>query len=45
MNILVAFSWLASTIIATHGDPTVLTYPMTLRHARLGSASRRTPSV
>jgi hypothetical protein len=47
MDIFVAFNWLAFTIIATHSAATgqLLTYPMTLRRPRLGSASRRTPSV
>jgi hypothetical protein len=47
MNILGAFSWLAFTIIATYRAATgqLLIYPMTLRRPRLGSASRRAPSV
>jgi hypothetical protein len=47
MNILGAFNWLAFTIIATYraatGQP--LTYPVTLRRPRVGSASRRASSA
>jgi hypothetical protein len=47
MNILVAFNWLAFTIIATPPAATghVLTNLMTVRRSRLGSVSRRAPSV
>jgi hypothetical protein len=47
MTILVAFDWLAFTIIATHRAATgqLLTYPMTLRRPSLGGASRRAHSV
>ena len=47
MDILVAFNWLAFTIIATHCAATgqLLSYPMSLRRLGLGGAARRPPPV